>query len=221
MSGFYCVLFSQWILSRWSSTFPPILWNINTGICSLDPTILPTIKIIDLFPCMYYCSFIKMGFYHRWPRLLTQQTSITGTVYRLPTKGKQTSVCRKQTEDCRVHCPYTMYWNGSIYLYLYLYYIYIYTSVSNGNWSQGNFPYPFTVCSSCKRKVVVCPFVYEETNRIPFANALNGLAHLCFLHMYSAPRTTVPQTQNSFKHDQSDLILQPLKQNALAVLILF
>jgi hypothetical protein len=51
------------------------------------------------------------------------------------------------------------------------------------NRSPCNFPVnPFIVCSSCKRKFVVCPFVYEETNRsYPFANGLNGLAHLCRL----------------------------------------
>jgi hypothetical protein len=44
----------------------------------------------------------------------------------------------------------------------------------------------FTLCSSCKLKVkiVVCPFVDEETNGIyPLAdglNELNGLAHLWF-----------------------------------------
>ncbi len=47
---------------------------------------------------------------------------------------------------------------------------------------QTIFPNQFIVCSSCKRKFVVCPFVYEETNRnYSFANGLNrpnGLAHL-------------------------------------------
>jgi hypothetical protein len=33
-----------------------------------------------------------------------------------------------------------------------------------------------TVCSLCKQKFVVCPFVDEETNgSYPFANGLNGL----------------------------------------------
>ncbi len=48
---------------------------------------------------------------------------------------------------------------------------------------------PFTVCSSCKRKFVVCPFVGGKTNRsYPFANGingLNGLAHLAFTNIYS------------------------------------
>ncbi len=39
---------------------------------------------------------------------------------------------------------------------------------------------PFTVCSLCKRRFVVCPFVNEETNGShSFACGLNGLAHRC------------------------------------------
>jgi hypothetical protein len=35
---------------------------------------------------------------------------------------------------------------------------------------------PFTVCSSCKQKFVICPFVDEETNEsCLFTNGLNGL----------------------------------------------
>jgi hypothetical protein len=46
--------------------------------------------------------------------------------------------------------------------------------------AQAIFPNPFTVCSSCKRKFVICLFVDEETNgSCPFANGLNRLAHLC------------------------------------------
>ncbi len=38
---------------------------------------------------------------------------------------------------------------------------------------------PFTVCSWCKQKCVVSPFVDEETNgSYPFANRLNGLSGL-------------------------------------------
>jgi hypothetical protein len=34
-----------------------------------------------------------------------------------------------------------------------------------------------TVCSSCKGKLIFCPFVDEETNgSYPLANGLNGLA---------------------------------------------
>jgi hypothetical protein len=47
---------------------------------------------------------------HRWARLLKQQTSIT--VYRLPTKENRLnrlplSVCRKQTEVCRLPFPFS------------------------------------------------------------------------------------------------------------------
>jgi hypothetical protein len=41
------------------------------------------------------------------------------------------------------------------------------------------FLYAFTICSLCEQKFVVCLFVNEETNgSYPFANGLNGLAHL-------------------------------------------
>ncbi len=37
--------------------------------------------------------------------------------------------------------------------------------------AQAIFPNPFTVCSSCNWKVVVCPFVEKKTHRsYPFAN---------------------------------------------------
>jgi hypothetical protein len=48
---------------------------------------------------------------------------------------------------------------------------------------------PFTLCSSCKRKFVVCPFVDEETNEsYLFANGLNGLYGINGLaHLWSQP----------------------------------
>jgi hypothetical protein len=43
------------------------------------------------------------------------------------------------------------------------------------NGSPGNFLNQFIICSLCKRKFVVFPFVDEETNRhYPSANGLNG-----------------------------------------------
>jgi hypothetical protein len=55
--------------------------------------------------------------------------------------------------------------------------------------AQAIFLNPFTVCSLCKQKLVVRPFVDEETNgSYLFSNGLkslnrlsglNGLAHLC------------------------------------------
>jgi hypothetical protein len=57
--------------------------------------------------------------------------------------------------------------------------------------TEAVFLHPFTVCSLCKQKFVVCHFVDEETSgRYPFANGLNwlnGLARLCLYctYMYS------------------------------------
>jgi hypothetical protein len=43
--------------------------------------------------------------------------------------------------------------------------------------TRASFPNPFTVLSTCK--VVVCPFVGEETDgSYPFENGLIGLDHL-------------------------------------------
>ncbi len=54
-------------------------------------------------------------------------------------------------------------------------------SFQTENGSQAIFLNPFIVCSSCKRKIFICPFVYKETNgSYPFANRLNGLAHLFY-----------------------------------------
>ncbi len=46
--------------------------------------------------------------------------------------------------------------------------VYIYAQISNGKWKTEALPIclnPFTVCSSCKRKFKVNPFVNEESNR--------------------------------------------------------
>jgi hypothetical protein len=54
----------------------------------------------------------------------------------------------------------------------------VYAVVSNG--SPGDFPY-HAHRANRGLSLVVCPFVYEETNgRYPFANGLNRLAHLWF-----------------------------------------
>jgi hypothetical protein len=51
--------------------------------------------------------------------------------------------------------------------------------------AQAIFLNSFTIYSACKWKFIVCPFVDKVTNgSYPFANGLNGLAHLCKL-----PRT--------------------------------
>ncbi len=77
----------------------------------------------------------------------------------------------------------------NIYIYIHRYryiyisiniYIYICCRFKRKMEAQVIFLNPFTVCSSCKRKFVVCLYVNEETNgSYPFANGLNRLAHLC------------------------------------------
>ncbi len=63
-----------------------------------------------------------------------------------------------------------------------IFYVWIFAAVSNGKRkteAKAIFLNPCTACSSCKRKFVVCLFVYEEANRsYPFANGLNGLSYL-------------------------------------------
>jgi hypothetical protein len=62
----------------------------------------------------------------------------------------------------------------SICLYLISINIHRYAAVSNGKQkreAQAIFRNPFTVCSSCNWKFVVCLFVYEETDgSYPFGN---------------------------------------------------
>jgi hypothetical protein len=61
--------------------------------------------------------------------------------------------------------------------------MYIYAAILNRKWkteAQMIFLNHFTICSSCKQKFVVCPFVDEQASEsYPFANELNELAHLC------------------------------------------
>jgi hypothetical protein len=91
--------------------------------------------------------------------LLKKQSPIT--VYSLLTKKNKlpfsVSVCGKQTEVC--HFCYWFAANNEK--------LHTYTQISNAKQkteSQAIFLNPFTVCSSCKRKFVVCPFVHEVTN---------------------------------------------------------
>ncbi len=52
-------------------------------------------------------------------------------------------------------------------------------SIVFGSVSDNIFLHPFTICSSCKQKFVLCPFVYEETNgSYPFENIRNRRGHL-------------------------------------------
>jgi hypothetical protein len=72
-----------------------------------------------------------------------------------------------------------------IYISTYVICVYIYICCRLKQLPRKIFPNPLTVCSSCKRKFVFCPFVDEVTNaNYPFAhglNVLNELAHLCRL----------------------------------------
>ncbi len=82
------------------------------------------------------------------------------------------------------HKHINIYTRTYIYKYLQIYciymffYIYICCRFKRKTEAQAIFLNPF-FCSSCKRNFVVYPFVYKETNgSYPFANGLQGLAHL-------------------------------------------
>ncbi len=120
---------------------------------------------------------VSVYFKHPWAHSRNQQTVIT--VYRLPSKENKLSFSVSS-----IFCIYTVYRYiycififASTYLYLYIYRTCC--CFKRKMEAQAIFLDPFIVCSSCKWKLVVCPFIYVETNRsYPFANGLNGLAHL-------------------------------------------
>jgi hypothetical protein len=57
-----------------------------------------------------------------------------------------------------------------------------YAAVHMKTEAQVNIHNPLTVCSSYKRKFVICPFIDKETHRsYSFANELNGLNELAHL----------------------------------------
>ncbi len=61
------------------------------------------------------------------------------------------------------------------------------------NRSSGDFLNPFTVCSPCKWKFVICPFVDEETKgSYPFANEQNGLNGLACRELATSLLTVKP-----------------------------
>ncbi len=154
----------------------------------------------ELLPAVQWRSVVgpqvrgDWDYRRRWSRLLTQQTSCT--ICRLPTKENKIpfsiSVCSKPTEVCRFRfpCIYICTENGNIYIfikytctYTEIYYIsidiYMYCRFKRNMEAYALFLNPFAVRSSYKRKFVVCPCVYEVTDgSYPFANGLNGLAHL-------------------------------------------
>jgi hypothetical protein len=109
---------------------------------------------------------------HKRAHLLTQQTKIT--IYSLPTKENNFRflciyILKRQHID--IYRNIYIYTYLYVYVYVYIYiYIYIYTAVSNGKWKTeagAIFPSLITICSQCKLKFVIGPFVYEETNESP------------------------------------------------------
>ncbi len=112
--------------------------------------------------------FHTLKSFHRWARLLKQQSSFI--VYHLPTEEKQTSVfcfpfaANKRkfgVETNKQKLPFSII---SIYCTFYIYgkrnYKYVYASISNGKRKPRQFSfYPLTVhiCSSCKTDVCCLP----------------------------------------------------------------
>jgi hypothetical protein len=137
-------------------------------------------------PCVLHHHVSGITDHHRWALLLEQQSSIA--VYCLLTKENNIpfSICSKKNGNC--HFPYT-YIHISIYIYTKNGTIYINMCIyctskrKRKTEAQVFFLNLFSVCSSCKLKFFVCPFVNVETNwRYPIANGLNGLARLCRPH---------------------------------------
>ncbi len=79
-----------------------------------------------------------------------------------------------------------LFWNGSIIytyiriqIYIDIHILYICWRFKRKTEAEAIFLNPFTVCSLCMRKFVICRFFNEETNgSYQFANKLNGLAQI-------------------------------------------
>jgi hypothetical protein len=108
------------------------------------------------------------------------ETANVGYRLSFADQEKQTSIYHFQFAANKRCCYPNIY--ISIYPYIYIY-IYIYAAVSNGKWkmeAHAIFLNPMTFCSSCKRKFVVCPFVYD----LPI--------HVQFIHIVIKIRTQRP-----------------------------
>jgi hypothetical protein len=131
---------------------------------------------------LYEINIACTNYMHRWAHLLSQQMSIT--IYFLPTKENKLPVSFAANKQKLLFFIHTATSICLLQTANFIYgYIYIYAAVFRKNKrtteDQAIFLNLFSVCSSCKRKLFVCPFVDEETNgTYPFANGLNGLAHL-------------------------------------------
>jgi hypothetical protein len=97
------------------------------------------------------------------------ETAIVDYHLSFADQGKQTFIFGFHLQQTNINCRFP----------LVSFSIYIYAAILNGKWktkAQTIFLDPFTICSLCKRKIVVCPVVDEEKNgNYPFAYGLNGL----------------------------------------------
>jgi hypothetical protein len=132
-----------------------------------------------------------------WACLLKQQTSLPFIVWRQrKTNFRFPFLFAENKRELIVsifHCKYILKWQ-QIYRYRYIYistYIFIYRCFKWKMEAQVIFLNLFTVCSSCKRKFVVCLSGFQETNGTsPFVkglnrlNGLNGLGHLCLFNIF-------------------------------------
>jgi hypothetical protein len=128
---------------------------------------------------------------HRWP---TKENKLPFSVSSKETKLLFSILFSVYIYTYRIYV-HILYYSIYIYIYLYVYiciYIYIYIFIyvlccrftKKIKWKRKNqviFLNPFTVCSSCKRKFVVCPLVEETNGSCSFTNGLNRLAHLLLL----------------------------------------
>jgi hypothetical protein len=134
--------------------------------------------------------------YHRWARLLKQQSSTT--VHCLPINENKLPFSGSS------NFPHLyLYISVSIYISIYLY-IYICCRFKRKTEAQAIFLNPFIICSSYKQKFAVCPFVDEDTNGgYPSASELNGLAHLCDLPPANFVRYSLGINLRSWPHSLS------------------
>ncbi len=129
-----------------------------------------------------------LQYMHRWEtRLLKQQTSITGTVYPLPTK-----------ENKLPFSVSSVFHTYSIYLYVYIYIEVRYICILKWQHVCSSIDIDIYICAAVtngkrKRKprrfsFIRLPFAYRANGSYPFANGsypfangLNGLAHMRYL----------------------------------------
>jgi hypothetical protein len=160
---------------------------------------------LSLAPLYFYSPFI-----HRMSLLLKQQTSITD--YRLPDQGKQTSVFRFRLQRTSGSLPFPFFRLQQTYgncrfllvpffavvclcrLYLYLY---LYSAVSNGKRKPRRF------------SLIRLTSAHRANGSYPFANGLNGLAHLCLY--LSVPKITgqyfsSPGKRACFLYDKTTVV---------------